>query len=103
MKLVDVGEIKMVNAIMYFAKNVKFANKLKIFKLLSFLDFDYFRQVGVPVTGQKYIAFEKGPVPAELHEDIKAGKCSEYFYQNIKIIPWKSGVKEGLTLPSNPL
>lgn len=95
MKMIDMGEIKMVNAIMYFAKNVKFPNKTKIFKLLSFLDFDYFGRLGVPVTGQKYIALEKGPVPTELHEDIKAGKCSEYFYANIKIIPWKSGLKEG--------
>ena len=86
MKLIDTGEIKMVNAVMYFANRVKYPYKLKIYKLLYFLDFIHFAQVGRPVTNQEYCAFEKGPVPKELDTAINEEKLSDYFKRNIKII-----------------
>lgn len=86
MKLIDTGEIKMVNAIMYFANKVKYPYKLKIYKLLYFIDFLHFAQVGRPITNQEYIAMEMGPVPGKLHTAIEENKLSDYFKKNIKVI-----------------
>lgn len=94
MKIVDTGETKMVNAIMHFANSVKYPYKIKIFKLLHFLDFIHFSQVGIPVTNQSYKAFERGPVPIELYNDIEKNTLSSYFLDNIKIMPRKFDDKE---------
>jgi uncharacterized phage-associated protein len=40
--------------------------KTKFFKLLFFLDFEHFKLTGRSVTGSRYDAWPKGPVPADL-------------------------------------
>jgi hypothetical protein len=35
---------KILNAVLYFAKNVKYPSKVKIFKLLYFLDFIHYKE-----------------------------------------------------------
>ncbi len=93
MKMVDMGEIKMVNAIMYFAKkNVKFLYKTKTFKLLYFLDFLHIEKVGIPVTNQEYLAYPKGPVPEYLVKRIDENNLSDYFNERIEIVKRKFGV-----------
>jgi len=94
LKLISFDEFKMVNAIMYFAKNVKNPFKLKIFKLLYFLDFMHFSQVGKSVTNQNYIVFEKGPVPDRLYRDMENNRLSDYFNKNIVIMKRKFGGEE---------
>ena len=42
---------KLINAIIYFAQNTKYCGKIKLFKLLYFLDFWHFKQTGKSVTG----------------------------------------------------
>lgn len=42
---------KLVEAVLYFATNVKKLGKVKLFKLLYFLDFEHFRDTGRSVTG----------------------------------------------------
>ena len=43
--------------------------KLKLFKLLYFLDFEHFKQTGESVTGLEYFAWPKGPVPKALENE----------------------------------
>ena len=62
---------KLVNAIAYFLNNTRYCYTLKLFKLLYFLDFEHYRQAGRSVTGLAYRALPKGPVPADLYDEIK--------------------------------
>jgi uncharacterized phage-associated protein len=61
---------KLLNAIVFFTKNTKRCYKLKLFKLLHFLDFEHYRQTGLPSIGLLYQAWPKGPVPPELDREI---------------------------------
>jgi uncharacterized phage-associated protein len=61
---------KLINAIIYFADHTRFCGKTKLMKLLYFLDFKHFKQTGKSVTGLDYFAWEMGPVPKKLFEEI---------------------------------
>ena len=61
---------KLINAIIYFAKNTKYCGKTKLLKLLYFLDFCHFKQTGMSVTGLDYFAWEMGPVPKVLFDEL---------------------------------
>jgi len=61
---------KLINAIIYFAKETKHCGKTKLLKLLYFLDFYHFKQTAKSVTGLEYFAWEQGPVPKELFEEV---------------------------------
>ena len=61
---------KLINAIIYFASHTKFCGKTKLLKLLYFLDFKHFKQTGKSVTGLDYFAWQMGPVPKELFEEL---------------------------------
>jgi uncharacterized phage-associated protein len=54
----------------YFATHTKYCGKTKLLKLLYFLDFKHFKQTGKSVTGQDYFAWQMGPVPRELFEEL---------------------------------
>lgn len=71
MILQDTDREKRVNAILYFCGNTKNLSMTKLFKLLFFLDFVHFKEVGRPVTDLEYFAWDYGPVPAELYFEIK--------------------------------
>src|SRR3989344_7847794 len=60
---------KLLNAIIYFAAHTLHCGKTKLFKLLCLLDFEHFRLTGRSVTGLKYYAWEKGPVPVALEDE----------------------------------
>jgi uncharacterized phage-associated protein len=64
--LVDNSEEKLPNAILYFAANTQFCGKTKLFKLLYFLDFQHYQEIGRSVTGVDYFAWDMGPVPKVL-------------------------------------
>lgn len=61
---------KIINSIIYFVKNTKYCGKTKLLKLLYFLDFMHFKQTGKPVTNLDYYAWEMGPVPKDLYEEL---------------------------------
>jgi uncharacterized phage-associated protein len=63
---------KTINAIVFFAQNVRHLGKIKLFKLLYFLDFAHFREVGRSVTGMEYHAWKMGPVPTVLADEVEA-------------------------------
>lgn len=60
---------RLINAVVFFAENVRYCGKIKLFKLLYLLDFEHFRQTGKSVTGVEYQAWKYGPVPIELMEE----------------------------------
>jgi uncharacterized phage-associated protein len=64
-----VNRERLVNAIVFFAKNTRYCGKIKLFKLLYLLDFEHFRQTGKSVTGFEYQAWKFGPVPIDLMEE----------------------------------
>ncbi|MEX0735142.1 MAG: Panacea domain-containing protein [Steroidobacteraceae bacterium] len=57
---------KLVNAIVFFARNTQYCGKTKLFKLLYLLDFHHFLETGRSVTGLEYHAWKNGPVPFSL-------------------------------------
>lgn len=61
---------KLINAIIYFAKNTKYCGKTKVLKLLSELDFGHFKQTGRSTTGLDYSAWSMGPVSSELFKEL---------------------------------
>lgn len=65
---------KLLHAIIFFTENTKKCQKLKLFKLLFFLDFGIYRETGKSVTGLRYFAWPQGPVPNELFEELKSPK-----------------------------
>ena len=65
---------KLINAIIYFAKNTRYCGKTKLLKLLFFLDFRHFKQTGKSVTGLEYFAWEMGPVPRDVFEEFDSMK-----------------------------
>lgn len=90
--LIDRSREKLINAILYFVENTRNCGKTKLFKLLYLLDFEHYRQIGRSVTGLTYHAWEKGPVPPALDEEIEEPKedlreriditCNPRGYQN---------------------
>lgn len=63
--MAKINQKKYKNAIIYFANKVQNGTlgKLKMMKLLYYLDFDFFEKYGRSVTGDQYLRFENGPVP----------------------------------------
>lgn len=61
---------KLIQAIIFFARNTRKLGKTKLFKLLYFLDFEHFGETGRSVTGLKYNAWPLGPVPVALQNEI---------------------------------
>lgn len=57
---------RLINALIYFAGETKFATRTKLFHLLYLLDFDHFRTTGRSVTGSVYEARHDGPVPVQV-------------------------------------
>ena len=68
-----INEKKYHNIILFFANRIKNGTlgKLKMMKLLYFLDFDFFEKYGKSVTSDKYLRWEKGPVPRKAEQIIK--------------------------------
>jgi uncharacterized phage-associated protein len=63
---------KLIQAVVFFASRVRKLGKIKLFKLLYFLDFQHYRDTGRSVTGLDYFAWKMGPVPVALFEELDA-------------------------------
>lgn len=84
--MIDRKKEKLIHAMIFFIKETKYCYKLKLFKLLYFLDFNHFKQTGKTVTGLEYFAWPMGPVPSSLYEEINNPINIKKFF---KIIPEK--------------
>jgi uncharacterized phage-associated protein len=71
----DLQREKLLQTILFFVKNTRACHKLKLFKLLHFLDFKIYRETGRTVTGLQYFAWPKGPVPKELFDEFSAPRA----------------------------
>jgi len=77
---------KLINSILYFAKEVKYLGKIKTCKLLFILDFTHFKETGKSVTGLDYYAWEKGPVPKSLFNKLRGEIIPDEFQPYLVII-----------------
>ncbi len=77
---------KLINSIIYFAKNTQKCGKTKLFKLLYFLDFTHFRQTGRSVTGLDYYTWPFGPVPKQLYSEMEETTLPEDLKYSIAVI-----------------
>lgn len=80
---------KLLNAVIYFAKNTQACGKTKILKLLYLLDFEHFKQTGRSVTGLKYYAWRMGPVPVDLYEELD--NPEEDFADHARVVSVQAG------------
>jgi len=78
---------KLLNAILYFARNTKKPNLTKILKLLYFLDFQHSKETGYPCVNLLYYAWKHGPVPKDFYEEVKDGNVPKDFAGKFVIIP----------------
>ena len=71
--VVKINQKKYKNAVLFFAKKIQNGTlgKLKMMKLLYYLDFDFFEKYGRSVTGDQYLRFENGPVPRMAEKILK--------------------------------
>lgn len=70
--LINRDREKLINMVAFFAANVNFCGKTKLFKLLYFVDFEHFKLTGRSISGLKYFAWKMGPVPTALYDEIEA-------------------------------
>jgi uncharacterized phage-associated protein len=63
---------KLLHAIVFFVENTHWCHKVKLFKLLYFLDFEIYRQTGKSTTGLPYDAWPMGPVPSQLQDEFRS-------------------------------
>jgi uncharacterized phage-associated protein len=84
MKFENKSKEKRINAILFFCKNTKYLSLTKLCKLLYFLDFIHFKEVGRPVTDLEYFAWDLGPVPTKLYFEVKSKKAPKEILQCIR-------------------
>ncbi|MCG7923057.1 MAG: Panacea domain-containing protein [Candidatus Thiodiazotropha lotti] len=82
---------KLINTVIYFVRNTNYCGKVKLFKLLYFLDFEHFKFAGRSVTGLEYFAWKMGPVPTELDEEIDAPEPDMAESLEFSMIPIRGG------------
>jgi uncharacterized phage-associated protein len=77
--MVKINEKKYKNIILFFSSKIQNGTlgKLKVMKLLYFLDFDFFEKYKKSVTGDEYLRFENGPVPRMAEKIIREMNGSE--------------------------
>lgn len=110
-----INEKKYENVILFFAQKIRNGTlgKLKLMKLLYFLDFDFFEKYGKSVTGDEYLRFDKGPVPRHGEKFLKlmngksivikrkkmpAGYNDQQCIEPLRIFDMKSFSKEELIM-----
>lgn len=82
----SITEEKIVNAIKYFVKNTNNIGLTKLFKLLYFLDFMYFKEHNLSITLYDYYAYDFGPVPEELYRSIKKNILPDFLKNEVGFI-----------------
>ena len=81
--MIDRKKEKLIHTMAFFIKKTKKCYKLKLFKLLYFLDFEHFQKTGKSVTGLEYFAWPMGPVPNSLYDELKKPKDLKKFFNLI--------------------
>lgn len=88
---------KLINAIIFFCNNTQRCHKLKLMKLLYYLDFWHFKETGRSVTNQKYLAWKLGPVPQPIYKELSPDNLpndiKEFLFVEEEILDDVSGKK----------
>ena len=90
MERIDLKRKKILNMIIYFTKNL-YVTKTKLMKLLFYSDSKHFQQTGRSITGLIYEAWEYGPVPRSLFNELN--NLPEDLADSINITQQDKGVK----------
>lgn len=79
---------KYKNLILYLLERANDANlgKKKLFKLLYFIDFDYYERHGKSITGETYVVHQYGPVPMR-GEALLSEMATREIVKKIKVSP----------------
>src|SRR3989338_1514524 len=85
--MAKINKEKYKNIILFFAGKIRNGTlgKLKLMKLLYYLDFDFFEKYGKSITGDEYLRFENGPVPRMAEKIIKEMSGKEIKITKVKI------------------
>lgn len=78
-KKFDADKEKMRELILYISEECadqRLFGKTKLNKILYFVDFIAFRNLGQPITGFTYLRAPRGPVPTKIHRELNA-MCSD--------------------------
>lgn len=67
----EVDKEKTVEALLYIVSRYGEVGRFHALKTLYFADREHLRQYGRPVTGDRYIAMENGPVPSYAYNAVK--------------------------------
>ena len=62
---------KTLNVILYIVERLQRRDLHKVFKILYFADREYLANYGYPITGDRYVAMQAGPVPSKVYDIIK--------------------------------
>jgi uncharacterized phage-associated protein len=82
----NINEHKIINGIKYFIKHTNNVGRTKLFKLLYFWDFRFFKKYGMSVTCYDYYTYPFGPVPKDLYEQIINDDLPDFIKNEISII-----------------
>lgn len=87
---------KLINAVLFFAKETRHANMTKLMKLLNFFEFEHFNQTGYPSIGLKYFTFENGPVAKKFWLEVKDATLPDDLKSKVAVSvkEWGQGNKE---------
>lgn len=87
---------KLINAVLFFAKETRHVNTTKLMKLLNFFDFEHFSQTGYPSIGLEYFTFENGPVPKKFWLEVKDANLPDDLKDKVavNVKEWGQGKKE---------
>lgn len=61
---INVNKLKAI--ILYFSLNTKYLGKVKLMKLIYFLDFMHLKNYGTPITYDTYVNLQHGPIPSTI-------------------------------------
>jgi uncharacterized phage-associated protein len=86
MVLMTANEHKIVNGIKYLVKHNSNVGRTKLFKLLYFWDFMFFKKYGMSVTCYEYFTYPFGPVPKVLYDQIINDDLPDFLKNDISII-----------------
>lgn len=89
--LINRDREKLLHSVAFFAENVDKCGKIKLFKLLYFLDFEHYKLTGRSVTGMDYFAWKMGPVPKDLYEEINDPRDDLIEFMEIQEIDVRKG------------
>jgi uncharacterized phage-associated protein len=85
--MAKINPSKYKNVILFFANKIQNGTlgKLKLMKLLYFLDFDFFEKYHKSVTGDEYLRFEKGPIPKTANKILEKMNGKDVKISNVKM------------------